>query len=89
MDAAAPWREAFPYTDEQLPGVLLSGARCREGLTQARLAELTGIPRRHISAMENSKRPLGKANARKLAAALNVDPRRFLGCIWTSSQKPT
>lgn len=79
MDTAIPWRDTFPYTDDQLPGVFLAGARFRESLTQAQLAEKTGIPRRHLSEMENSKRPIGKANARKLGAALNVDPRRFLG----------
>jgi transcriptional regulator with XRE-family HTH domain len=73
-----PWREAFPYTDEELPGVFLSGARYREGLTQVQLSKRSGIPRRHISEMENNKRPIGKQNARKLAKALNVDPRRFL-----------
>lgn len=77
-EKAVPWREAFPYTDEQLPGVFLSGARFREGLTQAQLSERTGIPRRHISEMEHHKRPIGKHNARKLADALRVDPRRFL-----------
>jgi ribosome-binding protein aMBF1 (putative translation factor) len=77
-EEAVPWREAFPYTDEQLPGVFLSGARYREGLTQAWLSARTGIPRRHISEMENGKRPIGRQNARKLAEVLNVDPRRFL-----------
>jgi transcriptional regulator with XRE-family HTH domain len=73
-----PWREAFPFKDEELPGVFLAGARYREGLTQETLAKLAGIPRRHISEMENGKRPIGKQNARKLGEALNVDPRRFL-----------
>lgn len=73
-----PWREALGYADEELPGVFLAGARHREGLTQARLAELTGIPRRHLSEMENARRPIGRHNARRLAEALNVDPRRFL-----------
>ena len=68
-----PWREVLPYTDEALPSVLLSGARYREGMTQVQLAEKTGIPRRHISEMEN-----GKQNARKLAEVLNIDPRRLL-----------
>lgn len=77
-EGAVPWREAFPYSDDQLPGVFLSGARHREGLTQAQLSEKTGIPRRHLSEMENSKRPIGKVTARKLGEALNVDPRRFL-----------
>lgn len=77
-EGAVPWREAFPYKDEELPGVFLAGARYREGLTQVQLSELAGIPRRHLSEMENGKRPIGKQNARKLAEALNVDPRRFL-----------
>ncbi|WP_449245960.1 helix-turn-helix domain-containing protein [Desulfarculus baarsii] len=68
---------ALGYADDQLPGVFLAGARYREGLTQAQLAQATGIPRRHISAMENHKRPIGKQNARKLAEALKVDPKRF------------
>lgn len=76
--ASIPWREAFPFTDADLPGVFLAGARYREGLTQVQLAEATGIPRRHISEMENGKRPIGKQNARKLAEALKVDPRQFL-----------
>lgn len=73
-----PWRDALGYTEEQLPGVFLSGARYREGLTQVELAERTGIPRRHISEMENSKRPIGRQTARKLADVLHVDVRRFL-----------
>ncbi|MEW6263334.1 MAG: helix-turn-helix transcriptional regulator [Thermodesulfobacteriota bacterium] len=60
------------------PAVFLSGARYREGLTQQQLAERTGIPRRHISDMEHGRRPIGKANAKKLAEALKVEPRRFL-----------
>lgn len=77
-EEAKPWREALPYSEDELPGVFLAGARYREGLTQAQLSEATGIPRRHISEMEHNKRPIGKLNARKLAEALNVDPRRFL-----------
>ncbi|MBI4799663.1 MAG: helix-turn-helix transcriptional regulator [Desulfarculus sp.] len=77
QEEARPWREALPYADDELPGVFLAGARYREGLTQAQLAEATGIPRRHISEMEGGKRPIGKQNARKLGEALKVDPRRF------------
>ncbi len=40
-----PARELFPeYSDEELPGAILRGARYREGLTQQELAKLTGIP---------------------------------------------
>ncbi len=75
---AKPWRQVLPYSNDELPGVFLAGARYREGLTQAQLAEATGIPSRHISEMEHGKRPIGKQTARKLAEALKVAPRRFL-----------
>jgi len=75
---SVPWRAALPFTDEELPGVVLAGARGREGLTQRRLAELTGIPQRHISEMENNKRPIGKERAKKFAKALNTSYRVFL-----------
>ena len=68
-----PARELFPeYSDEELPGAILRGARHREGLTQQQLAKLTGIPQRHISEMENGKRPIGKKNAKIFANVLNV-----------------
>jgi transcriptional regulator with XRE-family HTH domain len=74
-----PWKEAFPgYRNEDLPGVSLQGARTREGLTQTRLSELTGIPQRHLSMMEHGKRTIGKKNARLLAKVLKVDYRVFL-----------
>ena len=47
-------------------------------MTQAALAEATGIPRRHISEMENGRRPIAKKNARLLAEAIKIDPRRLL-----------
>jgi plasmid maintenance system antidote protein VapI len=47
-------------------------------MTQTRLSELTGIPQRHISEMEQGKRPIGKENAKKLAKALDTDYRMFL-----------
>ena len=79
-ESSIPWRETSYFKDieHKLPSVFLSGARHREGLTQIELAERSGIPRRHISEMENNKRPIGKMNARKLADVLNIDPRRLL-----------
>lgn len=59
-------------------GTYLKGIRYREELTQEQLAELSGIPRRHISEMENGKRPIGKVTARKLANILHADYRVFL-----------
>ena len=72
-----PWRESKHFKDIHT-GAYLSGARFREGITQAELARRTEIPRRHISEMENGKRPIGKQNARKLAKILNIDPRLLL-----------
>ena len=53
--------------------VYLRGIRYREDLTQKQLADLAGIPQRHLSEMENGKRPIGKENAKKLAKVLNAD----------------
>ena len=74
-----PWREAFPeYKDEDIPGVCLRGARYKEGITQKQLAEMIGIPQRHISMMENNKRPIGKEMAKRLGKALNISYKVFL-----------
>lgn len=75
---SVPWRDCFPYSEEQLPGITLAGARGKEGLTQRELAALTGIPQRHLSEMENGKRPIGKEAARKLGKALNISYKAFL-----------
>jgi transcriptional regulator with XRE-family HTH domain len=36
------------------------------------VAKLSGIPRRHISEMENGRRSIGKQIAKRLAHALNL-----------------
>ena len=77
-EGSIPWREASAFKDLSFPGAYLAGFRYREGITQADLAERTGIPRRHISEMENGKRPIGKQNARKLADVLHIEPRLLL-----------
>ena len=59
--------------DPDVPGVCLRGAREKEGLTQEQLAR-----ERHISEMENGKRPIGKRIAVLLAKALDVNYRIFL-----------
>jgi plasmid maintenance system antidote protein VapI len=48
------------------------------GVTQIQLSELTGTPQRHISEMENSKRPIGKEMAKRLGKALNISYKVFL-----------
>jgi DNA-binding XRE family transcriptional regulator len=67
-----------PELDTNPSGVYLRGIRLREDLTQQALADLTGISRSNISAMEHGKRPIGKETAKKLAGILNCDYRRFL-----------
>ena len=76
---SVPWRACFPaWSEAQLPGIALAGARTKEGVTQVLLAQMTGIPQRHISQMEHGKRTIGKERAKKLAEALRVDYRVFL-----------
>lgn len=72
------WRDAFPEYEENQQGTAMAGARYKEGLTQRELSKLTGIPQRHISEMENGKRPIGKKNARLLGQILKIDYRLFL-----------
>ena len=77
-EGSISWRESIYFKDMPFPGSYLAGFRHREDMTQAELAERSGIPRRHISEMENGRRPIGKANAKKLAESLNIDPRLLL-----------
>lgn len=73
------WRDAYPeYSELQISGKALAGARDWEGLTQMQLSEITGIPQRHISEMENGKRPIGKEMAKRLGKALNIGYKVFL-----------
>lgn len=61
------------------PGDTLRVYRENAGLTQTALGQrMGGVPRQHISNMENGKRPIGKENAKRLAAALHTDYRVFL-----------
>ncbi len=59
-------------------GHALRGLRSREELTQKQLAEMIGVKPSHISEMENGKRPIGKAMAKRLAKALRTDYKVFL-----------
>lgn len=74
-------RESFSSDEVFLdshPGEILKGLRVREGTTQAQLSEKTGLNTRHISEMELGKRPIGKAMAKRLAAALNASYKALL-----------
>jgi DNA-binding XRE family transcriptional regulator len=74
-----PWREAFADLPAATwPGHTLRGARGKAGLTQTQLAQMTGIPQRHLSEMEHSKRPIGLKTAKLLGKALHVHYTFFL-----------
>ena len=71
--------EVFPEYIGKEHEIVLRAYRTREGLTQKQLSQMTGIPQRHISEIENGKRGIGKDRARLLAEALRVqDYRLFL-----------
>lgn len=79
LNDSIPWRNLFPdVKDSDLPGISLRGSRMKEGMTQKQLAEKTGIPQRHISEMENGKRPIGKKHALLFGKALNIGYKVFL-----------
>lgn len=54
-------------------GIVLRGARYREGFSQKELASRTGISQNNISKIENGKRVIGEKVAKKLAKALKID----------------
>ena len=70
--------EVFPEYMGKEQQIAIRAYRHRENLTQRQLAELTGIPQRHISEMENGKRSIGKELAKRLGKVLNVGYKMFL-----------
>ena len=54
-------------------GLVLRGARYREGISQKELAKRSGINQENISKMENGQRPIGEKVAKKLAKVLRID----------------
>lgn len=78
---AVPWREALGDVLAKNGGEVATMVRaCREAkdMTQQALADAVGLHKSNISEIERGKRPVGKALARKLAAALDADYRMFL-----------
>jgi len=58
-------------------GLVLRGARYREGISQKELAKRTGISQENISRMENGQRPIGEKVAKKLAKILRIKVELF------------
>ena len=75
-----PWREIAKERIRKYsePGLMLRGARVKEGLSQIELAEIVGITQSNLSKMERGKRSIGKQMAKRLAIALKIDYRTLL-----------
>jgi DNA-binding XRE family transcriptional regulator len=75
-----PWQEAFPnINDTQRVGICLREMRTLADLTQRQLAGLTRISAKHLSEMENGKRPISREQAKIFAKILKTDYRMFWG----------
>lgn len=61
-------------------GLVLRGARFREGLSQKELSKLSGITQENISKMENGNRKIGEKVAKRLANALNINYDLLTSC---------
>jgi ribosome-binding protein aMBF1 (putative translation factor) len=63
---------------KKTPGKLLRAYRERAGMTIVELAKALHTKYPNISAMENDRRPIGLAVAKKLGNILGVDFKKFL-----------
>jgi len=80
-EKALPWNDtelAKEIRASRTPGKLLNAYRNRVGFSVVELAEAVGTKYPNISAMENDRRTIGFAMARKLGKVLNVDFNKFL-----------
>lgn len=64
--------------EDLLPGEVLRGLRVRLGLSQEQLAEITGIARPNISALENNRLDMTSHYAEMFAVIFNVHPSEIL-----------
>lgn len=78
-EKSIPARDILPeLTDDNLrPATMLRGARYKAGWTQTELANALDIKQHHVSEMENGKRLIGKAMAKRLAEVFECDYRIF------------
>jgi len=62
------------------PGTYMKIYRENRKMTQTELGKiLGGLPRQHVSNMENGVRPISKKIAIKLAKAFDVSVEKFIG----------
>ena len=69
------------------PGDAVRVARELQEMTQAELAEASGIPQPTLSSIENGRVTLGAERAEKLARALDVHPAVLLWPNWDAAPK--
>jgi transcriptional regulator with XRE-family HTH domain len=69
------------------PGAAVRVARELQEMTQAELAEASGIPQPTLSSIENGRVTLGAERAEKLARALKVHPAVLLWPNWDAEAK--
>ena len=67
--------EVFP---DMCPAKLLRGLRGKEELSQAEFADRIGVSQHHVSEMENGKRPISKAMAKRIGKAFGVSYKILL-----------
>ncbi|MBO6575873.1 MAG: helix-turn-helix transcriptional regulator [Rhodothermales bacterium] len=72
---------------EVSPGQSVRIMRELQELTQAQLADLTGIPQSSISAIENGRINLGVERAKTLARALKVHPAVLVFPGWDTEKE--
>jgi len=77
-EAASPSIPASEVFSNSTPGSRLRGARGLLGMTQAQLAKKIGINTPNLSAMENNRRPIGKAMAKKIGEVLDFPYQSLL-----------
>ena len=63
------------FTDNEMIGIILKGAREKEDMTQRMLGDEIGYKPPIINQMENGKRKVGYFEAKKIANILNIDYR--------------
>lgn len=76
-DEAVEFFESDFWKENAAPGRIVAGFRLKHQLTQAQLAEMTGINQANIAAYENGKRPLTQKAAARIGAALGEAPEKF------------
>ena len=77
-EAASPSVPASEVFPNSTPGARLRGARGLMGMTQAQLAAKLDVRVQNISAMENNRRPIGKAMAKKIGDVLDFPYQALL-----------